>query len=199
MKDLGLNISSPEKFTISIPPILSLDNGKIKVGLAPFAKQKSKMYDLKKWKKILENLSKYTEIQFYIFGFGTKEQKIAKDIFLEMQNVSIEIGKMNKNEELALISSLDLMISMDSANAHLAAALGVSTIVIYGPTHPYLGFLPIGLSFSDTITPNLKKYPELPVSVYGAKIAKKWERIIDTISEEEIIDCILEKLPLTTN
>jgi ADP-heptose:LPS heptosyltransferase len=34
-------------------------------------------------------------------------------------------GKMKLQQELALISNLDVMVSMDSGNAHIAAMLGV--------------------------------------------------------------------------
>ena len=42
--------------------------------------------------------------------------------------------------ELALISNLDLMISMDSANGHIASIYNVPVITLWGLTHPYTGF-----------------------------------------------------------
>ncbi len=41
-----------------------------------------------------------------------------------------------------LISNLDLMLSMDSGNAHIAALLGVKVVTIWGVTHPFAGFAP---------------------------------------------------------
>ncbi len=56
-----------------------------------------------------------------------------------MQNIA---GKMSFDEELELIRSLDLMISMDSGNAHLAAMQQIKTITLWGVTHPFAGFAP---------------------------------------------------------
>ena len=41
-----------------------------------------------------------------------------------------------------MISNLNLMISMDSFNGHLAANAGIPVITIWGMTHPFLGFSP---------------------------------------------------------
>ncbi|HBC05033.1 MAG TPA: ADP-heptose--LPS heptosyltransferase RfaF, partial [Aequorivita sp.] len=51
-------------------------------------------------------------------------------------------GKLTFEEELALISNLDLMLSMDSGNGHLAAMYGVPVVTLWGVTHPYAGFVP---------------------------------------------------------
>ena len=53
-------------------------------------------------------------------------------------------GKYKFKEELALISNLDLMVSMDSSNGHLAAIYGVPIVTLWGVTHPFLGFAPFG-------------------------------------------------------
>ena len=37
---------------------------------------------------------------------------------------------------------LDIMISMDSANGHIAANCGIPVLTIWGLTHPFCGFKP---------------------------------------------------------
>jgi hypothetical protein len=44
-------------------------------------------------------------------------------------------------QELALISNLDVMVSMDSGNAHIAAMLG-EIITLWVLLNPYAGFHP---------------------------------------------------------
>jgi ADP-heptose:LPS heptosyltransferase len=39
-------------------------------------------------------------------------------------------GKIKFQQELQLISTLDVMLSMDSGNAHIAAMLGVKVITL---------------------------------------------------------------------
>lgn len=68
--------------------------------------------------------------------------------------------------ELALMSQLDVMLSMDSANMHLASLVGTRVVSIWGGTHPYAGFLGWNQNPSDCIQVDL---PCRPCSVYGNK------------------------------
>nr|AIA95806.1 CAZy families GT9 protein [uncultured Prevotella sp.] len=43
------------------------------------------------------------------------------------------------------------MVSMDSANMHLASLTGTRVLSIWGNTHPYMGFLGYGQSMDDVI------------------------------------------------
>lgn len=45
-------------------------------------------------------------------------------------------GKTNLNEAAAILSVCDLLVSNDTGPAHVAAALGTKTLVIFGPTNP---------------------------------------------------------------
>lgn len=45
-------------------------------------------------------------------------------------------GKTNLSEATAILSVADLVVSNDTGPAHIAAALGTKTLVIFGPTNP---------------------------------------------------------------
>jgi ADP-heptose:LPS heptosyltransferase len=49
-------------------------------------------------------------------------------------------GTLDLDEELALMSHLKFMISMDSANMHMAALTGTKVISSWGSTDPLTGF-----------------------------------------------------------
>jgi ADP-heptose:LPS heptosyltransferase len=68
--------------------------------------------------------------------------------------------------ELALMGQLDVMLSMDSANMHLASLVGTRVVSIWGGTHPYAGFLGWNQKESDCVQLDL---PCRPCSVYGNK------------------------------
>jgi heptosyltransferase II len=51
-------------------------------------------------------------------------------------NPIVLTGKTSLDESTAILSICDLMISNDTGPAHIAAALGTRTIVIFGPTNP---------------------------------------------------------------
>jgi ADP-heptose:LPS heptosyltransferase len=108
----------------------------------------------------------------------------------DKDNIVNIAGKINFQQELQLISNLDVMLSMDSANAHLAAMLGVKVITLWGATHPFAGFLPFNQPFENALTANRNLFPKLPTSVYGNKKVAGYESAMRTISVESVIDKI---------
>ena len=91
-----------------------------------------------------------------------------------------------------IISNLDLMISMDSANGHLAAMYGVKVLTIWGVTHPYAGFAPLNQSSKYSILVDKNKYPKIPTSIYGNKSPEEYKQAINTITPKQIIEKIQE-------
>src|SRR5690606_16458555 len=110
------------------------------IGVAPFAAHKSKMYPLELMKQVIEALSK--DYKVILFGGGKKEMAVLNDFKRCFENVINTSGKFTIGEELDVMSNLDVMVSMDSGNAHLAAMLGVKVVTIWGVTHPFAGFAP---------------------------------------------------------
>ena len=70
------------------------------------------------------------------------------------------------SEELILMSHLDVMLSMDSANTHLASLVDVTVVNIWGATHPYAGFMGWHQTEETAVQLNL---PCRPCSVFGDK------------------------------
>ena len=93
-----------------------------------------------------------------------------------------------------MISNLDVMLSMDSGNAHIAAMLGVKVVTLWGATHPYAGFLPFNQRLENALTSDRSQYPKLPTSVYGNKIVEGYEDAMRTISTEKIVKSIQSQL-----
>jgi ADP-heptose:LPS heptosyltransferase len=58
------------------------------------------------------------------------------------------------------------MISMDSANMHLASLVNLRVVSIWGATHPFAGFMGWGQSMNDTVQIDLYCRP---CSVFGNK------------------------------
>jgi ADP-heptose:LPS heptosyltransferase len=89
--------------------------------------------------------------------------------------------------ELEVISNLDMMLSMDSGNGHLAALYGVPVVTLWGNTHPYAGFRPFRQPEENSITPDLTKYPFIPTSIYGKKVIDGYEDCMASISPDEVL------------
>jgi ADP-heptose:LPS heptosyltransferase len=141
------------------------ENSNFRVGLAPFAKHKEKTYPLEKMEKVIEALTKKGH-RIFLFGGGVDEINTLErweDLYPGTLNLA---GELPLEEELMLISHLDLMISMDSANMHLASLYGVSVVSIWGATHPFAGFYGYGQSPENIVQVDLSCRP---CSVFGNK------------------------------
>lgn len=155
------------------------------IGIAPFAAFKGKMYPMDLMKEVIETLSKDHKI--LLFGAGNKEAQELNAISNQFDNTITIAGQFSLEEELDIISNLDVMLSMDSGNAHLAAMLGVKVITIWGVTHPYAGFLPFNQTLDTAILAARNQYPEIPTSVYGNKFPSGYENAIRTVPPSEVI------------
>lgn len=181
----------PEKAALSkdILEIIGNENQKL-IGIAPFAQYDSKVYPLDLMKEVVAKLAENSSYKILLFGGGKKEIEILDSIAQPFENVINMAGKIKFQQELQLISNLDVMLSMDSGNAHIAAMLGVKVITLWGATHPYAGFLPFNQSLENALTSDRNQYPQLPTSVYGNKTVEGYEDAMRTISPDEIVQKI---------
>ena len=89
---------------------------------------------------------------------------------------------------MAIMSNLDVMISMDSANGHIASLFGIDVITIWGATHPNSGYGPLNQPKENSIVPDLNKFPDLPVTIYGSNCPSNYVEAINTIKCERILE-----------
>jgi heptosyltransferase-2 len=122
-----------------------LSREKILIGIAPGAKWEMKRWDLDKFSSVAKSLSQ--ELSAKILLVGNKEdQKLIEEIEQEVgKEKTIKAIDLPLDRLIALVERCDLFVSNDSGPMHLASALGVPTIGIFGPTSPELGFSPSGL------------------------------------------------------
>ncbi|WP_117883795.1 glycosyltransferase family 9 protein [Aureibaculum luteum] len=188
-----INPVFPEKSILSekINDLVGLDHKKW-IGIAPFAQHQGKMYPLDLIEKVIDKLSASNNYKIILFGGGDKEIKALNDLEKRFINTLTVAGKLNFKEELSLISNLDGMLSMDSANGHLSAMQGVKTLTIWGVTHPFAGFAPFNQPHNRQILPDLEKYPKLPCSIYGNKVFEGYEDVMRNIDPQMVVDKIEE-------
>lgn len=189
------NATFPEKANLSVEilEIIGGQNQKL-IGIAPFAQYDSKVYPLDLMTEVITTLAQNQDYKILLFGGGKKEIQILDSLSQPFENVINMAGKIKFQQELQLISNLDVMLSMDSGNAHIAAMLGVKVITLWGATHPYAGFLPFNQSFENALTSDRNQYPKLPTSVYGNKIVEDYEDAMRTISSKTVVEKIQQLL-----
>ncbi|NNK12235.1 MAG: glycosyltransferase family 9 protein, partial [Flavobacteriaceae bacterium] len=156
-------------------------NDKKLIGIAPFAAFSGKMYPLHLMKKALVKLNNTNEYKIILFGGGKEEAELLSSLSNKYTNCFNVVGKLTFTEELCLISHLQLMVSMDSGNGHLAAMYGIPTVTLWGITHPYIGFAPYGQPLVNSILADRDQYPAIPTSVYGNKHPEGYEKAMETI------------------
>ena len=137
--------------------------------------------------EVLKNLAEDQSINIYLFGGGKLEMSRLHNWALPYPNVYCVAGCYDFKTEINLIANLDLMLSMDSGNGHLAAMYGVKVITLWGQTHPYAGFAPFYQSEDEQIIADRKQYPLLPTSIYGNKTIPGYEHVMRSIAPETVV------------
>jgi ADP-heptose:LPS heptosyltransferase len=160
------------------------------IGIAPFAQYDSKVYPLDLMQIVINDLAQNQNNKIFLFGGGVKETELLDEMTGKKANVINVAGKANLPQEMKIISNLDVMLSMDSGNAHIAAMLGTNVVTLWGATHPYAGFMPYNQPLDNCLISDREKYPLLPTSVYGNKIVEGYQDAMRTITPEMIIEKI---------
>ncbi len=164
------------------------------IGIAPFAQYESKIYPQDLIQEVIDNLAQNQTYKIFLLGGGKNEIKLLTTLAKNKENVIIVAGKLSFDQELELISNLDVMLSMDSGNAHIAAMLGIKVITLWGATHPFAGFAPFNQPLENCLVSDREKFPLLPTSVYGNKKVEGYEDVMRTISVEKVINSIQSQL-----
>ena len=129
------------------------------IGVAPFARYRSKTYDAAQMQEVVAELAARPRGYVFLFGARGREEKTLKTWAARMHNVFVVAGRLQLEEELALMAHLDIMISMDSANMHLASLVGTRVISLWGGTTPSCGFLGYHQRKEDALSAGLSCQP----------------------------------------
>jgi ADP-heptose:LPS heptosyltransferase len=169
------------------------------IGIAPFAQYDSKVYPQDLMEKVIEELASDKTNKIFLFGGGNKEIEILNSFSNCNQNVINVAGKLKLQQELDLISNLDVMLSMDSGNGHMAAMLGIKVITLWGATHPFTGFAPFNQPLENCLVSDKEKFPLLPTSVYGNKKVEGYQDAMRSIPPEKVVFSIQSQLAASEN
>ncbi|GHV20374.1 glycosyl transferase family 1 [Bacteroidia bacterium] len=157
------------------------------IGIAPFAKHQGKIYPPEKTEEVLKILSGRPDTKIFLFG-GKEETGLLKTWSERYPSTVCIAGNMKFPSELLLMSYIDVMLTMDSGNMHLASLTGTSTVSVWGATHPYTGFYGFGQNPDNAVQIELSCRP---CSIYGNKPCfRKDYACMNRISPQMIVDKI---------
>jgi ADP-heptose:LPS heptosyltransferase len=181
-------------------PLLKLceANNRVLIGIAPFAAFEGKMYPLSLMENVIQQLIDTNKYKIILFGGGKKEAAILSNWESQYGNVINAADKFPFSDELSLVSNLELMLAMDSGNAHLSAMYGVPTLTLWGVTHPFAGFFPYGQPESNALLADRNRYPLIPTSIYGNKFPAGYGNVMETIKPNEVVEKIEEIMKVSS-
>lgn len=113
------------------------------IGIAPFAAHEGKVYPPERMRMVMDLIMKrHPKARLFLFGRGEQEDKYFTLWCSEMPQCTYVGNHLETMyQELILMSHLDVMLSMDSANMHLTSITGTPVVSVWGATHPYAGFM----------------------------------------------------------
>ncbi len=158
------------------------------IGMAPFARHANKIYPLEYQEDIVVRLTQDPRVRIFLFG-GGKEEQLVFEQWMEKYPRLVWYGrKLDMEQELILMSHLDVMFSMDSANMHLASLVATPVVSVWGATHPYAGFMGWGQSVKCAVQLELECRP---CSVYGNKPCYRGDfACMSQLPVDKVIECI---------
>ena len=161
------------------------------IGIAPFAAHKGKIYPLEKMERVIELLlEREPNCRIFLFGGGAEERELLTQWESRHDRCTCALLGSLYNE-LVLMSHLDTMVSMDSANMHLASLTGTRVVSVWGATHPFAGFMGWNQSPADAVQTTL---PCRPCSIFGNKPCLHGNYpCLNSITPEEITERVLKR------
>lgn len=165
------------------------------VGFAPHAQHKGKTLPDAITEELVRIMDTDPRIDVILYGAPGKETEKNRELAAGKKMVHVTQAK-GLVEELKEIERLDLMVSMDSANMHLASLVGTRVVSIWGATHAAAGFLGYNQDIFDAVGIPLNCRP---CSAYGQLPCKRGDYACLNHRPEAIYLKILDTLGLPLN
>ena len=167
------------------------------IGIAPFSIARGKTLPFRKMKNIIAHFDKKPDTKIFLFGAGEMENELLSDWQSLYENVYAVHTSLQLDDELALMNQLDLMVSMDSANMHLASLMAVPVVSVWGATHQYSGFLGWKQSAENCVGVD---FSCRPCTAHSDKKSKYGDyRCLESLHSSKIIEVIEKNLERQNN
>lgn len=180
-----------ERLDVKASPVVpAKTDGEFRVAVAPFSAHEGKVYPLDKMRLVVEQLTATPGVSVVLFGGGAKEKAVLREWAANVPHtMSLAEIKHEFADEFAMLDSCDVMLSMDSANMHLASLMRVPVVSVWGATHPHCGFM--GWQQPEELAVQLD-LPCRPCAVYGERQCRFGDyRCMNNITPEQIVNKVL--------
>jgi heptosyltransferase-2 len=188
-RDLYLKLNQSDRFRaekILSERQVSLDD-KI-VGINPGATYgPAKQWPADRYARLADRIIAFSGARVIIFG-GPGDQRLGQIISRKMQHLPVDLsGQTSLGEAMALIERCDLFITNDSGLMHVAAALDVPLVAVFGSTNP-VATGPMG-SKSKVVQADVPCSPCLESECMEGHL-----KCMDQIDVDQVFDVVKEML-----
>jgi heptosyltransferase-2 len=160
------------------------------VGVHPGAKWQTKRWDESKFNLVCKEVVSKFNCRVLLIG-DSREDKLVKNVKAGLPKKDVlEAFGLPLGRTMGLIKRCDCLVTNDSGPMHVASALQVPVVVIFGPTHPRLGFAPVG-SENVVLCADVECSP---CSLHGEKKCSKKSRLCMDLIEPETVVGAVERL-----
>ena len=175
---------------LSLLPQEAMPTAGLNIGIAPFAAHEGKVYPPRLMQRVVEQLlTSHPQARIFLFGRGQQEEEYFSQ-WCQQHVQCVYVGRYVESlrQELVLMSHLDVMLSMDSANMHLASLTATPVVSVWGATHPFAGFMGWGQTADRAVQIPLDCRP---CSIYGQKPCLRGDyACLNRIAPEAIVEKI---------
>ena len=161
------------------------------IAISPFSSHRQKAYPLELMEQVIERLSNQENYWIFLMGGGKSEKIALRPIARKYKHViSMAEVKHRFIDEYALLAKCDLMLTMESANMHLASLVDLQAMTVWGPTSPACGYLGYNQVVEDDIQLDMDCRP---CSITGDKPCKYGDfRCLKNIKPEDIANQVIK-------
>jgi ADP-heptose:LPS heptosyltransferase len=173
------------------PIVFEKEPGQRWIAISPFSSHRQKAYPLEQMEKVIAELCKRENYWIFLMGGGKTEKIALRAIARKYKNVvSMAEVKHTFIDEFALFAKCDLMLTMESANMHLASLVDLQAMTVWGPTSPACGYLGYNQIVEDDIQLDMDCRP---CSITGDKPCKYGDfPCLKNIPPEDIVQHVIE-------
>ena len=158
------------------------------IALHPFSRWRYKEWPIRNYVKLIDHIGSRYGVSILMTGSDDERARAAEIVKRSTIDVYSLAGKTSIGELAAVLKRCSLLIGIDSAPVHIAAAVGIPTVTIFGPSSP-VNWAPRGKGHSVIY----KDLPCMPCREKGCNNSEA-SRCLDELSVEEVVPIIDRKL-----
>lgn len=161
------------------------------IGINPGSVWPTKRFPVEKYAALADKLINTLKAKVVIVG-SEADVDVAKKMEKNMRELPINlVGKTTVKQLLPLLKRFNVLVTNDCGAMHIAVALGVPVVAIFGPTTAALGFYPYNRH--DIIVE--KNLPCRPCGRHGSRrCPKKHFGCMKLITVSEVFDAVKRRL-----